>query len=231
MTWNVNVSGVWKTLVSPAVNVAGTWHNILQGYVNVGGVWKLFFAAFTGPVVHTYSTAGGFTEVIPLGASNVVIEGWGDPGGGCKGVGTGCAADSGSSGASGGYTRSTYSVVGQGGKTIVGNIGAGGAAGGPTAGSGTGVTISSGTFAITTMTAPGGGGAANPNGGAAGGAGGGGNQASAFGNAGQPSFGSGFGGAGVVGVHGTGPRGGSAGFGAAQPGSPGGPGLAIFWYT
>src|ERR1700676_1629819 len=222
MTWNVNVSGVWKTLVAPAVNVAGTWHTILQGYVNVGGVWKLFFAAFTPPVVHTFSTAGSFTEVIPFGASNVVIEGWGDPGGGCKGVGTGCAADFGASGASGGYFRSTYSVVGQGGKTITGTIGPGGAAGGATAGSGTGTTVSSGTFAITAMVAPGGGGAANPTAGAAGGAGTGGNQASAFGNAGQNEHGSGIGGVGVAGVHGTGPSGGNAGLGAINSGSPGG---------
>lgn len=232
MTWNVNVAGVWKTLVSPAINVTGTYHNILQGWVNVGGVWKLFFAAFTPPVTNTHSTVGAFTETIPFGASNVIIGEWGAPGGGCQGIGTGCAADTGASGGSGAYAESSYSVAGKGGQTILGNIQAGGTAGGATAGAGGATTVSSGTFTLTTMTAPGGGGGANPStAGAAGAIASGGTTTNSPGRTGVPARSTGIGGAGITGSVGTGPSGGNAGLGSIHPGQGGAPGQVTFKYT
>lgn len=113
------------------------------------------------PKLVSYTTAGSFTETIPAGYSLATVEAWGGGGGtppfihfgGC------CPYDQyAAAGASGGYCRSTFNVVGQGGKTLSLVVGAGGARSTTVSygGAGGDTTVSSGTFTITTMTAGGG---------------------------------------------------------------------------
>src|SRR5450631_1892233 len=161
MEWDVKVGGTWHKLVSPAVKVGATWHNIQQGWVKVAGTWKQFFAAFVGPVTHTYNAAGTYSDTIPAGASNVVIEDWGASGSGDVGTGSGCGANSGQGAGSGAYARSSYTVSGHAGQTISITVGTAGA---PSGNAGTSSTVSSGTFSVTTMTAPGGQGGNNSTG-------------------------------------------------------------------
>lgn len=231
MEMDVNVAGVWHKVVTPSVNVAGVWHSVQSGWVNVAGVWKPFYAAFVGPVVHTYNTNGAYTDTIPFGSVNVVIECWGPGGGGSHGVGTGCSAQPGCGGASGGYSRSSYSVVGHGLQTLSLTVGTGGIAGGFSGGTGTASKVVSGSFALTTMTGNSGtGGNLTIPAGGVGGTAAGGTQANTPGNAGGTEF-EGTAGPGVVGIHGTGPIGGRSGFNVASPGLPGGDGLIILYYT
>lgn len=71
MTMHVNISSVWKNILSAHVNVGGVWKGIREGYVNVGGVWKLFWqsvytlaAEFHDDAVNIYV---GLNNVIPIG--------------------------------------------------------------------------------------------------------------------------------------------------------------------
>lgn len=185
------------------------------------------------PVLHTYATAGVFTETIPVGASNVTIEVWGASGGGNHGSGTGCGVALGPQGGSGGYVLTIVNVSANNGQTINFTVGTAGTGGG---GAGGASTVSSGTFALTTMTGNGGGGGgsggANGLGGVAGTASGG-NTTNTTGNAGAngDNIGGGGTGAGIVGINGSGAIGGAGGLGASASGHVGGAGLVIFKYT
>jgi hypothetical protein len=193
------------------------------------------FSTFYGksnftPFTQTYPTPGSFTETVPAGAVNVVIETWGGGGIGGNGSGTGCGiADGGGAGA-GGYCRSTYSctsgqtlnlVVGQGTTTVL---------------AGTGSSVTSGTFSVTTMSAGVGTKGQNATLGGAGGAGGtatGGNVNNTPGTNGDAAGAGSGGAAGTAGVNG-GPAGagGHGGSGASQLGrTNGGNGLILLRYT
>lgn len=171
------------------------------------------------PITRIYNTAGTFTETIPNGARQVVIECWGGAGGGGANFGSGCTLKGGGGGGSAGYCRSVYNVTGAAGQTMGFNLGAQAVAS----------SVSSGTYTITTMLSNPGqqGGAATsttPGNGGSGGTASGGNTQNITGNAGtNGSVGSqGTGGPGVVGVNGTGANGGPP---------PPGPGKIIFAYT
>jgi len=154
--------------------------------------------AFT-PVHHLYANNNGsFVETIPGGATNVTIEIWGAGGGGMA-----YAAGSGS------YSRSVYTVSGDGGETIdytLATGGIGGSGGSANAYSATS-TVSSGTFAITTMTVNSGIRGTNTGPGAGGAVGTGGNQSNVAGNPGASSGPNG--GAAVTGVYASGQPGGN----------------------
>lgn len=185
------------------------------------------------PVTNSHNTPGAATETIPTGASSVTIEVWGGSGGGNRGTGSGCGADSGPQGGSGGYVRSVLNVAAANGQTINYTVGAAGASAG---GAGTGSSVSTGTFALTTMTAGGGGGGSSGGSSGTGGSAGtatGGNAANTSGNAGAngATTGGGGTGAGIAGINGSGANGGAGGIGAANAGHVGGPGLVIFKYT
>jgi hypothetical protein len=181
-------------------------------------------APFSGQT-DTFNTAGTFTETIPSGASQVVIEVWGASGGGGGGQSATKPFTSGGGGGSGGYSRRTIAISsGNWGKTIHTVIGASGG----DASAGAASTLSSGTFTMTTQNANGGGGGGTNGGGGAGGTSSGGTT-NTSGNVGGPGGGgSGAGGAGIVGINGTG---GSGGTGNFNSGSVGATGLAIFKYT
>jgi len=153
------------------------------------------------PLLHTYSSGAG-VETVPAGYTTVVIEIWGGGGGGSLADGT--AAWLGGGGG-GGYSRSSYAVTG--GQTLNYSVGlAGGQNIHDNGIGGTDSTVSSGTKAITTMTASGGGGAGT-NG--AGGTASGGNQANVAGTNGVLS---GAGGTTTAGVYAnTGPTNGKGG--------------------
>lgn len=178
------------------------------------------------PVTHNYSAAGSGTETIPAGYTTVVMECWGATG--ASGGGDPQGKTSGGGAASGSYSRSSYSVSGAGGKTLDYIVASTGAS-----------SISSGTFAITTLSAPNGNSGTNGtisvpgSGGTPGAVASGGTAANLAGNAGQDGSGpgssnTGAGGAGVVGVYATGPDG--------PPGTPtvsglgANPGLVVFTY-
>ncbi len=191
------------------------------------------------PVTHTYSTAGTFTETIPSGSAHVEIECWGDTGAGGNSIGVDPTEAGGGGGGSGGYTHSSYPLVfANWGQTLAATIGAGGQT---TNASGTGSSVSTGSFAITTMSSGGGGGgftassSSSPGAGGVGGSASGGNLANTSGNGGAsgqgpPNETGGAGGAGISGVNGTGNPGGNGGGinGVRQLGKAG---LAIFRYT
>lgn len=174
-----------------------------------------------------YSASG--SDTIPSGYSTVVLEAFGATGSG--GAGDPAGTTQGGGGASGSYARSSYSVVGSGGETIDFSIGA--APGGTT-------TISSGTFSITTLTAPGGNSGGNATlttggaGGTPGASGSGGTEANDSGNSGQtgnsPTHSSnlGAGGIGVTGSYATGPTGQSGAF--SSSGRAGYAGLVTITY-
>jgi hypothetical protein len=183
------------------------------------GTFGLTVAPFGGQT-DTFSTAGTFTETIPSGSSQVVMEVWGGSGSGGGGTYPTKPYTSGGGGGSGGYNKTTVSLSSADwGKTITATIGA----------PGTASTLTSGTKAITTMTsntgAGGGGGVVGTPGagGAAGSASGGATHSS--GNAGVTG---GAGGAGIVGTNGTGNGGGA---GNIMSGVAGSNGLAVLKYT
>lgn len=156
------------------------------------------------PFLSSYITAGSYTETIPFGAATAVIEVWGASG---AGGGVTLAGQDGSGGGSGGYSRSSVSVIGHATQTLGITVGAGGAGSSGTGGSGSTTSAASGTFSITTLSGTGGtGGAVNSGPVGTGGSGSGGNAANTSGNSGTTV---GTGGAGVVGVNGTGPQGGA----------------------
>lgn len=165
---------------------------------------------FDGPPLHSMqvllTTAGSGTHTIPSGYTTGIFETWGATG--ASGGGDPAGSTQGGGAASGSYCRSSFAVAAAGGETVdyVVGLGPGGAS-----------SISSGTFSLTTMSAPGGG-----NGGtatiSAGGAGGvpgaigtGGTAANVAGNAGDSGQGpatpsaTGAGGTGVTGLYASGP--------------------------
>lgn len=190
--------------------------------------------AFT-PVTRTYNTVGSAVETAPAGCSNVIIAVWGGGGSG-EGVGR-YGLYGGDGGGSGGYAQSSYAITG--GQTLNYTVGGGGL--GVISGSnpGTASSASSGSKAITTMTANGGGVSATRTGGSATG----GNQTNTSGNTGGTAAlvdGS-VGGAGGLGVLGYGSqRAGSGGNGGDgnditpgvnSPGDGGNAGRVVFYYT
>jgi hypothetical protein len=188
------------------------------------GSFGLTSTSFSGQT-DTFNTAGTFTETIPSGASQVVIEVWGASGGGGGGQTATKPFTIGGGGGSGGYSRRTIAISsGNWGKTIHTVIGASGG----DASAGAASTLSSGTFTMTTQNANGGGGGGTNGGGGAGGTSSGGTT-NTPGNVGGPGgTGSSTGGAGIVGINGTG---GSGGTGNFNSGAVGATGLAIFKYT
>ncbi len=183
-------------------------------------------AAFT-PVTRTYTTGTAATETAPSGATNVIISAWGGGGGGSRGYEVMCFSEFGGGGGAGGYSQTSTTISG--GQTLIYTVGAGGI-GGTTANnqtSGSATSVSSGTKTITTMTG---------NGGIRGTAGVGGAGGTASGGTTQNTTGTAgsipFGGAAVVGWNSnTGGLGGEGGEGLGSPGTAGGTGKVIFYYT
>lgn len=170
------------------------------------------------PVTHTYtSPTTNATETIPAGATTVVIECWGAGSSGAPHTGTGCSIATGAGGASGGYSRTSISVSGHSGQTILYTVGTGGA---PSASAGGLSNVHSGTFTVTTMTDNGGG--APTTGlsgvGGTGGTASGGSAVNTNGNSGG-NWGDGHAGAAIVGLS-------SAAYGAGGHGGTGGGGTA-----
>lgn len=194
---------------------------------DTSGIARLVYIAFAGQT-DTYNIVGTYTVAIPFGAQTMVIEGWGPSGPGGTGELSSGRDEGGGGGGSGGYFRSQLDVSAYNGLTIQVTIAATG-----------GVTIvQSGSFSLTTMSAPSGGpggNAAGLSGGTAGAAGGvasGGNQANGPGNPGQGGGDAifGKGGAGVVGINGRGPAGGN-GVGSGGTPGPGSPSLVIVVFS
>ncbi|HXN95985.1 MAG TPA: hypothetical protein VN879_15885 [Candidatus Acidoferrales bacterium] len=181
------------------------------------------------PVTTTLNTQGTFAITIPVGASTMTLEGWGTTGAGGSGSGSGCTAHGGGGGGSGGYGKTVLNVAAFNGQTITVVIGAAGIA---SSGNGGVTTISSGTFAIPTMTLNGGnGGVSGGLGtGGAGGTASGGNTTNTTGNAGTTGGlgnSGGAGGLGIAGTNGTGNPGGLGGNTAANAGATGQAGKVI----
>lgn len=241
----VNNAGTWASVQQVYVNIASTWTQIQQIWVNNAGTWVETYVNFTGSTV-TYSTAGSFTETIPSGAVQAVIEVWG--GTGCGGAGSGAPGGSGAAGgggSSGGYARSTYSLTSSNwGQNMAVVVGVGGVR---LTNQGGNSTVSSGTYTIPFGGAAILGGGGNNGGDATsgpfvGGAGGtpggtasGSHDLQAAGSVGTAGTNGspgtpGTGGAGFAGVNGTGPTGAN---GAGNGGStiPGHAGLIIIKYT
>lgn len=175
--------------------------------------------AFTS-AQHTYSASSG-TEIVPDGATQVVIELWGLGGQGAYGTGSAAQHDAvyGAGGQAAGYCRSVYPCSG--GQTLNYDL---------TTVYQQDSSVTSGTLSITTMTAVGGG-----EGGVTGyGTASGGNQANVTGAMGGPggsTLADGAGGAGTAGVYeGAEGGGGNGGYGAVV-GSPGQPAFVSFYYT
>jgi hypothetical protein len=200
---------------------------------DASNVVRLVYSAFT-PIATAYSAPGGGTITIPPYCFTMGLEVFGSTGIPGHGAGTGCLSSGGGGAGSGGYAHSTFSVGTSAGLTVIYSIG------GVTYPS----TISSGTFAITTLSAPAGGsGVDAPSigrggaGGAAGGNGTGGNVSVSVGNAGMAGDSGdpvgGAPGAGVVGVYGySGQSGGHGGGGASNSGiTDGQPGRVVVYFA
>lgn len=207
--------------------------------VDSGNVSRLVYQAFAGST-SSYTSHGSFTETIPSGASNVVIEVWGASSAG--GDVAGGPAHDGGGGASGGYARSSYSLSPSNwGQTMTVVIGTGGVARFGLSGLVPAVdsSVASGSYSLTTMIGAkpftGGSPGNNVSAGAGGSGltGSGGNVANVAGNNGGTSGVGHLPAAGVVGVNGTGQVGGTGGTVALGGGSStnGFDGLAIFKYT
>ena len=173
------------------------------------------------PITYSFNTAGAGVLIIPTGATTMTVEVWGAPGGG--GVATGGAIGGG--GGSGGYAKTIATVTGDGGQTInylVGTVGSSQVAG-------TQSTVTSGTFALSTMTGNGG----NPGITTSAGTGGtasGGTVTNTTGNTGVAGASGGTGAVGIVGTYGTGYAGGQ-GY-PFPPGASGtGNGLCVFHFA
>jgi hypothetical protein len=193
------------------------------------GVQQLLIAAGAiAATLVTHVTPGSFTETIPAGAQNCVIELWGPSNAGGNGSGAGCGANGGGGGGAGGYCRTSLNVTP--GLTFNYTVGAPDAANS---------TVTSGTQAVTTMTANGGTVGGNAAGGGAGGPGGtatGGtvvNTTGGTGNVGGLGGPGGTGGGQVAGLHANlGGQGGHGGSGAINTGrTDGQPGGVAFFYT
>lgn len=221
----------WAQVVSTATNTTLRAGSYLTAQL-------LSQSSGTGALVRTYTTPTTAFETIPNGYTNLVIEVFGPSGGGGGGFSSGGGVNSGGGGGgSGGYSRTSISVAGQGGNTILYTVGTAGAPanpGGPSS-------VASGTFTVATMTANSGAGGGNAPTLAVGGAGGVGGTASGgtginttgnTGAAGLNNAGGGAGGIGGAGVSGlnfggtAGGRGGTISLGFA-----GGVGAVVFAYS
>ena len=102
----------------------------------VGTIPVGFFAgSATSPILHQYSTPGTYSETIPSGISQVVIEVWGPGGGGSAGDKAG--PDNGDGASSGGYACVTAAVPPSNwGATFIVVVGVTGAGGSGTGGGG-----------------------------------------------------------------------------------------------
>jgi hypothetical protein len=189
----INDSGTWRTSSTIWVNDAGTWRQIQQVWVNDGGIWRQLYTAFTSS--QSTFTSGSGSVTVPFGANSVIIEAWGGGGGASA---TGYTASYAAGGGSGAYVRSQYSCSG--GQTLNYSVGTFGGANVNNNGvAGTASTVTSGTLAITSISAGGGSGAS---GSGAGGIASGGNQVNTNGN---PGTNLGAGGVAPVGVHANNP--------------------------
>ena len=228
MTASVNISGTWHSVQSLGCNLSGVWHTITAAYVNISGTWHQWFSSFNGQT-NTYASAGTFTETIPVGASQVVIEASGSSGDGGHGAGSGCGAAGGGGGGSGSYGKKTLALTSADwGKTLSVTV---------AAADGAQTKVVSGTKTITSIITNGGaaGGDAivGSNGapGAAGAVGSGGDTNTA-GHAGVSGCISGAGGTAIARITGTANPGGQGGIGGSNLGrSLGGPGLVTCKYT
>jgi hypothetical protein len=172
-------------------------------------------------VQRVYTTAGPGVETIPTGYNTLTLEVWGGSGAG----GSNTAGAGGGGGGTGGYSRSIITVTGLGGDTIDYTVGAAASAS----------SASSGTLAITTMTANGGATGTNavtntPGSGGLGGTASGGTAVNTMGNTGGagtgPAGGSlpGTGAFGIPGIFDGGNKGGNGGLGGL-------PGIVLFNYA
>lgn len=193
-------------------------------------------AAFTPSVViHTSGSAA--TETFPAGASNLEAQAWGPGGNGGVGAGTGCNIRGAGGGGAGAYSRASFNIAASPLKTLTYTVGT--ASGGNT-------TISSGTFAISTITCASGANGGNAVAGGANGTGGTGGAATNANSGAVNTTGgtgnngtSGVGGAGAAGTAGnvTGDgspygAGGHGGVSASNTGQTGGgTGATVFAYT
>lgn len=198
-----------------------------SGTISLSNFWGASKNTFT-PVLRTYTSGTAVTETAPTGASNVLIAVWGGGGGGGGGYDdsefgypvNGCG------GGGGAYCESSYSISG--GQTLTYTVGFGGNGGLFGGSSGTLSSVSSGTRAITTMTAnPGQGGTRVQVG--LGGTASGGTTTNTSGNDGSID---GTGADGILGFNSVSAgAGGDAGFGQGDAGLPGEVGTVIFYYT
>lgn len=191
---------------------------------------RLVFNAFTS-ALYTYNNQGAAVTTIPSGALQVVIEGWGNGGYGGNGYGGSCTGFGGGGGGAGGYFRKTLSLGAS-------NWGQNFNVSATTAGGAT-VTVSSGTFSLSTLTANiggSGGAASNGSGGSAGpggtASGGDINTTGGAGTAGSSGSSAGTGGNPVTGVNG-GPfgRGGRGAPFGGRPIGDGSPGGVVVYFT
>jgi hypothetical protein len=189
-----------------------------------------------GTVTRINQTPGTFVETVPTGFTTLTIEVWGGSGGGGGGFSGGANGSGGGGAGSGGYSRTTVSVAGLGGDTLNFIVGLAGGA----AGNGAASSVSSGTLAITTMTANGGALGTNASSlsvagiGGAGGTATGGTVTNTPGNAGANGVnnagggGGGLGGFGIAGLTDGGNKGGNGG--GFSAGQAGGVGIVAFQY-
>lgn len=188
------------------------------------------------PTLVIISTVGLSTQIVPAGATNVVVEAIAPSAWGGLGFGGAGHEEGGGGGGAGALSRSSFACSG--GETLSANVGAAGTGPSSPGVAGT-TTVSSGTLVIPTMTALGGhpgnpGVFGSPGAGGLSGSASGGNLANISGGlagAGGPGIG-GSGAPGVVGLHATGPNGGNGGDDATGAGqTSGGNGLVALFYT
>lgn len=181
---------------------------------------------------------GSGSVTIPIGAKTLIVEVWAGGGGGQAGSQVSLNDRYGAGGGSGSYAKKTINVQGKERQTINYSVGGGGNGGGPpdaAAGStGTGSTVTSGTFTLTSIiTNPGFGatGVNSPGNGGSAGTGGDINQPGTIGEIGG-QLGQGAGGGGYIGDNtNSAGDGGSGGFGTNSPGDPGLSGRIIFRFS
>lgn len=181
------------------------------------------------PITRDYTAGIAASEVIPTGASQMIIGDWGGGAGGGHGTGSGCSIDNGGSGGGGAYCEQTYALTSADwGKTLTYTVAV--AVGADTDGANT--TVVNNTFATTVNHNAHGGGKGTINEGP----GGGGLATGATTNTnGAAGTGTAFlpGGSGIIGLNGGqyGTGGNASGFGAGSPGGAGTVGHVTFKYT
>lgn len=200
---------------SSSSNFAACTDNLGIYWLKTDGTYK-FGTSLQASATTLFNTGGSFTYTIPTGKSQIFIELWGDTGFGGHGNGT----DPGGGGGSGCYCKSAYSITGHAGQTISISLTGGGTQGGMS-------TVTSGSFTVTSMSAPGGlGGAVGAFG--APGAGGtgesGGNLINMDGNTGGDTLSSATAGFAIAGTYANGNSGGR-GVNSATTNQPGKPGI------